>query len=1312
MKKNKIFLFFFIFMFVFLNISFVEAFVCCPNQELAVGCENGCSQIYCINCGEHEEGYCTYDSSAEIQLYNLGEDLWLNNVDLVDIANAPVLSNGMVPVKWIGGISSWVVTEEDDPEWYNYENNKWANVMLRDGLVTEPYGRYQKVTTEGSMFVWIPRYTYKIDNGEVDVRWSFGIVDNTSEGYLRHPAFYMGEYKGGELNQNSSFSGRTGKLNELTGFWMAKYMASEEKDENDEVKISFKSGKNVETSYMISDAFTKALELKENAVYDIGETGVFTHLTKNSEWGAVAYLTMAKGNIPGINNSNTENQTGIFDLVSEYAEYTSGFNPVEDLMLNELKKEANKEYVEQLIKQEAEYNGLALGSELMLLDVGGARNFVDDTNTILTRGSTVTGFFGYKSEPTTANAGFRTVIAIDDVYMKGEIALFETEASVVEGDSLLITVDFSVHGDSEDEKWKFDLSDTSLGIKENIMNAVKLKFVQEGINDAGDTINIATDQLNQQLLQMIVINDDGTGQIIEDSELDGTFDVHTNYMLKITVGGKINGENVFAELNNCTSKIIVEEMDVLTLDSKPLEIDGYPYDKIRLTIFDIDGQALELESVMLGTAPDKKTYYIGEEIDTSGGKLLLKYKGIASLAAVELKKMHVDNYQHLTDEAGIKTVTMTYNGKTVTTEKDGEIVPATFEIEVINKYKVNVFEQLMNGTRITLGAAKAIPNVAALNESIALTAQNKNGYKFASWSIDNVELTDAEKIDPTISIVQPSQSITAIAKYRGVSYFEVIEEPTKEFANGDPFTLGPMHLIAHYEDGSEEDVTADTPGLDTNISIGYILGADPSVDVVITYGGLSYEYEITVGYKMNLKVNCIYAGSIEDGVNGEIKVPINDVDTLTQCISVGTILNYLAQPNEDYEFNGWTSNVDGLISDLMEPSVIFSMPAREVTLIANFVSTKYKIDYLATDGGKVEGETSQIVKRGENTDYVTAVANTGYYFDSWDDGITDAERREINVQESKIYTAKFYRGHKVSFYAKDILIGEPQIVLDGEDAIPPDDSEVPVIEGYTFTGEWSDSYFDVQEDLIIEAIYENNNYMVMADYPVEMATVTGTGFYAYESDVILSVEGIKAGNKLSRWILYKEQDGEWIDATTELCSDATSSSTLSFNMPACNVKAVIEFENNVLIGVRVNGVVVYSYFKVGSEQTIQAGNDGRYEFSEWTDDPGFMDDAASQASTTTINIPSVATKINAEFDRNSPLYYLIKTTAGNGGTITATQQVELGSRVEISITPDAGYKLSKLIFDGNEVEVQVDIPSLLYEYVNRDVSIEAIFEPI
>ena len=92
----------------------------------------------------------------------------------------------------------------DEENWYNYEEKKWANAVTKDG----------------SMWVWIPRYAYKITyenpddkskGGTIDIKFLIGTSDNyydddgeiktaqrqktkeetieTTEDYTVHPAF-------------------------------------------------------------------------------------------------------------------------------------------------------------------------------------------------------------------------------------------------------------------------------------------------------------------------------------------------------------------------------------------------------------------------------------------------------------------------------------------------------------------------------------------------------------------------------------------------------------------------------------------------------------------------------------------------------------------------------------------------------------------------------------------------------------------------------------------------------------------------------------------------------------------------------------------------------------------------------------------------------------------------------------------------------------------------------------------------------------------------------------------------------------------
>ena len=143
--------------------------------------------------------------------------------------NSPKLAEGMIPVKWNASKNVWVVCDENDPTWYNYDSKEWANVMLRDGKYTpgKDVGEGTEIADKdlGSMYVWIPRYAYTISdaNNENKINVTF-VKGNTNEGVngeifttdesvdttstkLIHPGFNLGG-------------------SPLTGIWVAKFEAS------------------------------------------------------------------------------------------------------------------------------------------------------------------------------------------------------------------------------------------------------------------------------------------------------------------------------------------------------------------------------------------------------------------------------------------------------------------------------------------------------------------------------------------------------------------------------------------------------------------------------------------------------------------------------------------------------------------------------------------------------------------------------------------------------------------------------------------------------------------------------------------------------------------------------------------------------------------------------------------------------------------------------------------------------------------------------------------------------------------------------
>ena len=63
--------------------------------------------------------------------------------------NSPQLMDGMTGVYWDEKGQEVTVTADNQDNWYDYENQKWANAKTKDG----------------SYWVWIPRYAYKIESG-------------------------------------------------------------------------------------------------------------------------------------------------------------------------------------------------------------------------------------------------------------------------------------------------------------------------------------------------------------------------------------------------------------------------------------------------------------------------------------------------------------------------------------------------------------------------------------------------------------------------------------------------------------------------------------------------------------------------------------------------------------------------------------------------------------------------------------------------------------------------------------------------------------------------------------------------------------------------------------------------------------------------------------------------------------------------------------------------------------------------------------------------------------------------------------------
>ena len=261
------------------------------------------------------------------------------------------MTNGVIEIKWLEGNTNKVASEPNPPaiktsglpegttmeqvvfdegnqEWiagteYSYvpgtgsnDNNasEWANARVTQQINGENVESY---------FVWIPRYAYRIiyfdsadskkayqegtlteeeakANGKIiGYSDSRGIVDAegkeiesiTSESnspktmvsedyFMTHPAFMDGTstgFENGEWNE------------ELTGIWIGKYEAARSdtagSTQGSATTIKVQPGVTSFRTIIIGNMYTYAKAYS---------TELKSHMLKNSEWGAVAYLTESK----------------------------------------------------------------------------------------------------------------------------------------------------------------------------------------------------------------------------------------------------------------------------------------------------------------------------------------------------------------------------------------------------------------------------------------------------------------------------------------------------------------------------------------------------------------------------------------------------------------------------------------------------------------------------------------------------------------------------------------------------------------------------------------------------------------------------------------------------------------------------------------------------------------------------------------------------------------------------------------------------------------------------------------------------------
>ena len=233
----------------------------------------------------------------------------------------PVLKDGLIPVKISdNGIVTYADTNKS---WYDYCEKVWANAVILNDGVSYNIGDTIKENDIQSYFVWIPKYKYKLWNVDTpienahEIEIIFDTKDTTDVTGVscKTPmtSGSSGNCKNGEYMTHPAFISMG-----VNGFWVGKFetgykgatsTTTAQVNSNDSSKIIVKPNSYSWRNISVKNAFEASYNYNRN---------LNSHMMKNTEWGAVAYLSHSKyGTNREINiNNNSSNRTGYSALSS------------------------------------------------------------------------------------------------------------------------------------------------------------------------------------------------------------------------------------------------------------------------------------------------------------------------------------------------------------------------------------------------------------------------------------------------------------------------------------------------------------------------------------------------------------------------------------------------------------------------------------------------------------------------------------------------------------------------------------------------------------------------------------------------------------------------------------------------------------------------------------------------------------------------------------------------------------------------------------------------------------------------------------
>ena len=254
--------------------------------------ENGNIEDYSIKVGEY------YITSTDGKNQEITNDLTIRYRDGILNGADPIIKDKLI-----------AVTIEDDgevkkadinSEWYNYENKIWANAVVLFGEDTYAPGDVIDESAIKQYYVWIPRYRYELWNTEDEILYPDGTTNGPTSINIVFESKNKSISKGTENGEWLTHPAFTSF--DTNGIWVGKFETSYNESTFTDSSTFLKSNPNTNAATTGSNIIIKpnvrSLTNKNvSSLYTLSRdvnSNLNSHMMKNAEWGAMAYLTYSE----------------------------------------------------------------------------------------------------------------------------------------------------------------------------------------------------------------------------------------------------------------------------------------------------------------------------------------------------------------------------------------------------------------------------------------------------------------------------------------------------------------------------------------------------------------------------------------------------------------------------------------------------------------------------------------------------------------------------------------------------------------------------------------------------------------------------------------------------------------------------------------------------------------------------------------------------------------------------------------------------------------------------------------------------------